>query len=227
MKRKVIAIIQARLGSTRLPRKMLLSLHGHPLIEWVVRRVVRAGKLDAVVLAIPDNPENDMLEMEAKRLGVACFRGSEEDVLHRFAQAAERHEATHVVRVCADNPLICPELIDELVDFYFSAPCDYAYNHIPDGNSFPDGLGAEIVSAELLKRLDEVVVSSEHREHCLSHIHANPAQFVRKTYNPSDSELAKPELRFDVDTYEDFQFLAGKVFDMQVSAKDLIRIFEE
>ena len=105
--RKTVAVIQARIGSTRLPCKMLLSLHGRPLVEWVVRRAGRARRLDGLIVAIPDTRDNDVLAAALARLAVAVYRGPEDDVLKRIVLAARSTGATDVVRVCADNPLIC------------------------------------------------------------------------------------------------------------------------
>lgn len=154
---KTVAIIQARVGSTRLPYKMLLSLHGKPIIEWVVKRVAKSKKIDELVVAIPKTEDNDVLAKYIQDLGFDVFRGSEDNVLGRFYQSVKDKNATHIVRVCADNPLIDGSEIDNLIDFYQNNPCDYAYNHIPTNNLYPDGLGAEIISYGLLKHIHGVV----------------------------------------------------------------------
>ena len=114
----IVAIIQARMGSARLPYKMMLSLHGHPIIEWVLKRVKSSQKLHSIVVAIPLSSENDILEKYLRSLEVDVYRGNEEDVLLRFYEAAKLKKATHIVRVCADNPLISSEEIDYLIKFY-------------------------------------------------------------------------------------------------------------
>ncbi len=203
-----VALIQARMGSTRLPCKMMLHLAGHPLIDWVLRRVGKAALVDKVVVATSTNPENDVLERHLAAQGVSVFRGPENDVLERFRQAGAAHAATHVVRVCADNPLIWGGAVDELVRFYFKAGCDYAYNHIPKNNRWPDGLGAEIVSFPLLQRLAEDAALPAHREHCLSYIWDNPNLFSIRTFDPEDPRLHRPDLKLDVDTADDYRYLA-------------------
>ncbi len=141
---RTVALIQARLGSTRLPCKTMLSLHGLPVIDW-------AELIDEVVVATSHRPENDVLEYHLSRQGVAVFRGPEDDVLERFRLAGAAHGAEQVVRICADNPLIWGPAIDDLIRFWraehAAGACDYAYNHIPRGNTYPDGLGAETLSA--------------------------------------------------------------------------------
>lgn len=119
-RRRVVALVQARLGSTRLPGKMLMPLHGLPLMDWVLRRVSRAKLLDAVVLATTTELRDDALAGHVTALGFPVFRGPENDVLERFRQAGLWAGASHVVRVCADNPLIWGGEIDRLIETYFA-----------------------------------------------------------------------------------------------------------
>ncbi len=224
---KIIGIIQARIGSTRLPYKMLLSLHGHPIIKWVVYRTRQSMRLDDIIVAIPDNAENDVLNNYLHKLKVDVFRGPEDDVLKRFYLSARERQATHIVRICADNPLISGEEIDHLIEFYFDNPCDYAYNHIPKGNTYPDGLGAEIISFDLLQYLEKKAIEPKHREHCFSYITDNPEQFSIKTFDPPNEKIACPGLKLDIDTFGDYRFLALKDFQIDTPAIEIVRIFKE
>lgn len=224
---KTVAIIQARLGSTRLPYKMMLSLHGKPLIEWVIKRVQKSKKLDDIVVAIPISQENDILENYIKKLGVKVYRGSESNVLNRFYEAIKNENVTHIVRICADNPLIDGNEIDNLIKFYIKNSCDYAYNHIPKDNLYPDGLGAEIISFELLKFLNENVVLQNHKEHCLSYIWDNKEKFTIKTFDPPNKKLHRADVKLDVDTFDDYYKLAMKNFDINTSSEELIKLFGE
>lgn len=224
---KTVAIIQARLGSTRLPYKMMLSLHGKPLIEWVIKRVQKSKKLDDIVVAIPISQENDILENYIKKLGVKVYRGSESNVLNRFYEAVKNENVTHIVRICADNPLIDGNEIDNLIKFYIKNSCDYAYNHIPKDNLYPDGLGAEIISFELLKFLNENVVLQNHKEHCLSYIWDNKEKFTIKTFDPPNKKLYRADVKLDVDTFDDYYKLAMKKFDINTSSEELIKLFGE
>jgi spore coat polysaccharide biosynthesis protein SpsF len=227
---RIIGIIQARMGSTRLPNKMLLHLHGFPIIEWVIRRVMQSNDLDDIVVAIPDTAKNDVLNhFLKKKLNVNVYRGTEEDVLNRFLCAAQLLNATHVVRICADNPLVSGSVIDELIRFYFKSFCDYAYNQGDNGktNNYPDGFGAEIVSFELLKWLEVNTTEKRHREHCLSYISDNPNQFTNKTFNSPDERIARPWLKLDLDTYEDYMDLMLKDFKIDSSPLDIVQLFSE
>lgn len=209
----IVALVQARLGSTRLPCKMMLSLHGLPIIDWVAHRTAKATLLDGLLFALPDNHLDDALARHLEDRGLPVFRGPEQDVLKRFALAAKEAEATHVVRICADNPLIWGGEIDNLIRHYLALPDDlrersYAYNHIPLNNSYPDGLGAEMLSAALLYELDQRATLPEHREHCLTFIRDNPGEFHITTFDPPDERLRRPKVRLDLDTPEDYRKLA-------------------
>ena len=176
---KNIGVIQARLGSTRLPNKMLLVLKEKPIIEWVIRRVLKSELLDKVILAIPDNKVNDVLEMYVKNLNldIEIFRGNENDVVKRFYDAVKKYKPLNVVRICADNPLISPKEIDNLIKFFQNKDIDYAYNHIPKNNLYPDGLGAEIVKFEILEKIYNNAMLKEEREHIFNYIWNNQNKF--------------------------------------------------
>ena len=207
MKHPVTAIVQARMGASRFPNKMMLWFHGLPVIEWVWRRVGMAQTIDALVFAIPDTVADQVLADHLNRLGASVYRGSETDVLGRITKAAQTRGAGTVVRVCADNPLVSGSEIDRLVGFYGRGNYDYAYNHVPRGNSYPDGLGAEIVSMDLLERIDQVATEPDHREHAFNYVWDNQREFHIGTCDPLDSALAHPDLKLDLDTPADYSAL--------------------
>lgn len=221
---KIVAIIQARIGSARLPYKMMLSLHGSPIIEWVISRVKKSIELDDIVVAIPQSKDNDILEKYIQKMSIKVFRGSESNVLSRFFEAAKYENATHIVRVCADNPLVDGNEIDNLIEFYKNNPCDYAYNHIPKENLYPDGLGAEIISFNVLNDLYQEVTLQHHKEHCFSYIWDNKENFTIKTFDPKEKYLHHPELKFDIDTFDDYFKLAMKEININMTSKELVTI---
>ena len=200
---RVVAVVQARMGSSRFPGKMMAPLAGRPLLAWVLERLKRAHRLDALVLATTDQPRDAALLGLAQALGVATFTGSESDVLGRFSGAARQFEADTVVRVCADNPFIDGAVVDQLVDFYAASDCDYACNHLDRlGSGYADGFGAEILPAALLHRLAAECAEPRHREHVTLALwdETTPwARDCRKTCPRAPASLAFPELRFDVD----------------------------
>lgn len=204
---RTVAIVQARIGSTRLPGKMLLHLRGHAVIDWVLRRIQRSRRIDAVVLALPERAPNELLAARAPD-GVRCVFGPEDDVVGRFLLAARIAAADAVVRICADNPLVCPELVDELVDEFAASGVDYAWNHVPRGNRFPDGLGAEICSRHTLERIAMGAKAPSEREHLFNHVLARPGEFRAHTYDPREEWLRRPDLKLDLDTWDDYRRLA-------------------
>lgn len=198
------------MGSSRFPGKMLTPLHGTPLIDWVVQRARKALEIDDLIVAIPDSQPDNALENHLRDIDTKVFRGSENDVLARFHQTAVEWEASHVVRICGDNPLVCPNAIDELVRFFFKhdPTPDYAYNHVPHENSWPDGLGAEICTMQALSQIHQEADHPEHREHIFNYLRKKPERFRIKTFDPTDTRLARPELKLDVDHPQDLDGLA-------------------
>lgn len=221
----IVGIVQARMGASRLPNKMMLALHGYPVVEWIFRRCKRSVRLNRLVFAIPDGSQDDVLAEYLKRMGATVFRGSESDVLQRFWGAAQSFSATHVVRICADNPLICPEAIDHLVERYFDKPCDYIYNHIPKNNRYPDGLGAEMVNADLLDHLNRKAVAASQREHVFNYIWDNTDRFQIRTFDPPDAMLHLPDLKLDLDTHEDYLGLIRMDIHPEMTARQIVAMF--
>ncbi|MFM8015961.1 MAG: cytidylyltransferase domain-containing protein [Actinomycetota bacterium] len=204
---RTIAVIQARLGSQRFPEKMLAELGGHSLLEWVVRRVQRSELLDRVVVATTQEPLDDRLVAECKQLEVEVRRGSTNDVLGRFVSAIEGDTADAVVRVCADNPFIDPGCIDQVVREFHGAGVEYAFNHRPYGDcNYADGFGAEVISAELLRRLATMNLTPQQREHVTLAI-VDESVAVKSLACTAPPQLAYPHLRFDVDEVQDLDLL--------------------
>lgn len=219
---QVAALVQARLGSTRLPLKSLLCLDGLPIIDWVTKRLGMSSMISEIIVAIPDTPVDTVLEDHLRKRGVKVVKGPENDVLGRMNMALSATEAKHVVRICADNPLIWWEAVDRLAGFYLSGDYDYAYNHIPRNNLWPDGLGAEIVSRNLLTKLDGLAENASQREHCLNYIWDNPDKFRIGTFDPEENWLKRPDLKLDVDTPEDFIRLARLKLTPQSGAGEIL-----
>lgn len=197
-------IVQARMGSTRLPGKSLLKVYRElSLLEMVLRRCARAGKIDIILLATSKNKDCDPLEELAAGMDIPVVRGSEGDVLARFDKAIDIYHPDNVVRVCADNPLVSPEEIDKLVDFFIEGRFDYAANS--SGRcGLPDGLGCEIVRSSSLKKISEKTKDQKHREHVTAYILDYPEEF-RIGQLQASPELCFPEFRLDIDTGEDLK----------------------
>jgi spore coat polysaccharide biosynthesis protein SpsF len=206
-KTKVVGVIQARMGSTRLPKKMLLNLGNYPIIEWVIRRAKLSKELDKIVLATSNLKKDDKLAEIAKNLKIDLYRGSEVDVLERFCGAADMFKANTIVRICADNPFIDSNEINRLITFYFEEQCDYACNHQDRLQSgYVDGLGAEIFSKNKLDNINKIAIEPKHREHITLYFWDNYKDYKIKAVKPPKF-FNYPNLRFDVDTKEDLDFL--------------------
>lgn len=202
-----VAIIQARMGASRFPNKMMLSFNGLPIVGWVLKRVRRARQVDKIVFAVPNTLIDDVLAEYLEGEGASVFRGSELDVLGRYFAAASEYGADTVVRICADNPLICGTEVDRIITFFAEGNYDYAYNHVPIGNRYPDGLGAEVTSFSVLEILNQEAILPEHREHVFRYLWQHSDRFRVGTCDPEDEALAHPELKLDIDTIDDYRRL--------------------
>lgn len=223
---RVVGIIQARMGSSRFPGKMMAKLDDKPLIEWVLRRVSMSEKLDEVVLATSDKIENDPLEEIAKELGISVIRGDENDVLSRFYQAGEQFSAQCIVRICGDNPFIDGSEIDRLIEYFLKSRPDYAFNHLDRmSNNYADGFGAEIFSRNVLEDLNRLCTSQRHREHVTIYLWDNPYAYNIETFSSPD-ELAYRDLRFDIDTSEDLERLNPIALEVGINGKasDFVKV---
>ena len=227
MAANTVAIIQARLGSSRLPMKSLLALVGSPIIDWACERVAAAKLVDRVIVAVPDTPLDAALAMHLRNRGREVVVGSENDVLGRFAKAAKIADAEHVVRVCADNPLIWGEAIDRLISFHMAGDNDYSYNHIPRQNLWPDGLGAEIISRDLLDYMAKKAARESQREHCMNYIWDNRENFKIGTFDPVEDWLKRPDLKLDIDSRDDFLRLALLPLRKDMDAREIIRTIDD
>ncbi len=139
----MVAIIQARMDSSRFPSKMKALLGNLSIIEWVILRVKKAKFLDKIVLATSNEDQDNYLVDIANKYEIQSYRGSKLNVLKRVVEAASQHEADHVIRICADNPFICFDALDNLIEYYKQSKCDLAFNHSPLFDSdFADGFGA-------------------------------------------------------------------------------------
>lgn len=202
---RVVAIIQARMGSTRLPGKVLLDLAGEPTLARVVNRTLRAQTLDEVVVATTVQPADDAIARLCAERGWRCFRGSENDVLDRYYHAAIAHQADIVVRITSDCPLIKPEIVDRVVhEFLGSQPeIDYACNTLPH-RTFPKGLDTEVMRFDVLEQAWAKDDNPAWREHVTPYMRRNPHLFrVHGIMNDADFS----HMRWTVDTPEDLAFV--------------------
>lgn len=223
---KVAIIVQARMGSTRFPGKMMSDFLGRPVLEWVLRRCQLAQKATQVVLATSTLDRDTALAELARTLGVEVFRGDEEDVLGRFLGAARQMDATVVARVCADRVVVDPGMIDLAIETYFKAAADITFNHVPDhGVGFPYGMGAEVFARGLLERLDPLAAPGREREHVLTYAWDRPQHFtIVPTPCPTEWDCGPDRADFVIDEPADAHRLAGMLAGITVEtpASDLV-----
>lgn len=200
-----VAIIQARVGSSRLPSKVLADLEGRTMLERVVRRTRRAQKLDAVVVATTVEPADEAIVGLCRDLGTPCFRGSEHDVLDRFHGAAREHRARWVVRITSDCPFIDPRVIDRVVaaldgsdDSGPTDGVDYAANHLE--RTYPRGLDAEAMTFETLDTAWREAGEPFERIHVTPFIYRHPERFRLASVR---HEIDLHHHRWTVDTADD------------------------
>ena len=197
---KTVAIIQARMGSTRLPGKVLMDLSGRPMLAQQLARLKRCTRLDELVVATTTHGRDDPVEAFARADGVRCFRGSEDDVLSRYVGAAAEARADAVVRITADCPLIDPEVTDQvvrdLVDH--SSACDYATNTME--RTYPAGLDVEVFFIDVLHRIDRLSKRPEEREHVTGVVWTQPTLFLCRHVK---DDVDNSDLRWVVDRRPD------------------------
>lgn len=198
---KVVAIVQARIASRRFPGKVLADIAGQPMLWHVVNRLRAARTVDEVVVATSTESADDAIVAFCRQEHVACFRGSEADVLDRFYQAATHHGAGVIVRITADCPLIDPHIVDKVVQAYLEQPCDYAANIVH--NSYPDGLDTEVFSFSALERAWREAQRATEREHVTPYL-SKSGRF-RVCHVENDVDASARHLRWTVDEPEDLE----------------------
>jgi spore coat polysaccharide biosynthesis protein SpsF len=196
----VVAILQARMTSTRLPGKVLMDLAGAPMLERELDRIRAAESIDEIVVATTGNASDDPVAELARRQGARVFRGDERDVLSRYLGAAAEADADVVVRVTADCPLLDPGVVDRFVHA-LDPGVDYASNVVE--RTFPQGLDCEALHRDVLERVGRLATSPAAREHVTWLIYAErPELFVRRDVtDPEDNS----DLSWTVDRPEDLE----------------------
>jgi spore coat polysaccharide biosynthesis protein SpsF len=203
---KIVAIIQAHMGSTRLPGKVLADICGRPMLIRVIERVKKAARVDELVVATSNLAGDDAIVACCSPVNVVCFRGSDSDVLDRFTMAAHSASADVIVRITSDCPLIDSEVIDHVIDRFLASapPVDYASNKIPQ--SFPRGLDTEVFTRGSLERAWRDARERYQRTHVTPYIYEHPGVFRLLSVT---SETDRADWRWTVDTVEDLRFVRG------------------
>lgn len=201
---KIIAIVQTRSGSSRLPGKVLEGLAGQPMLARVVNRTRRAKTLDTVVVATTTQSADDIIVRLCKERDWPYFRGSEEDVLDRYYRAAVAFKADTIVRITSDCPLIEPEIIDRVVNEFLSYYPEAQYVTNALIRTFPRGLDVEVMSFDTLRKAWQEDDNPAWREHVTTYVCHHPEKFkIRNIINDKDYSY----MRWTVDTVEDLAFV--------------------
>jgi spore coat polysaccharide biosynthesis protein SpsF len=225
---RIVAIIQARMGSTRLPGKVLQDLAGEPMLARVVNRTCRATTLQEVVIATTTSALDDAIVKLCKARDWSWFRGSEEDVLDRYYRAAKEYQADLIVRITSDCPLIDPEVIDQVVKAFLERQpeVDYASNTWPR-RTFPRGLDTEVMRIDVLERAWREDSNPAWREHVTPYIYRNPDRF--RIHNVL-SQVDYSAMRWTVDATEDLTFVR-QIYDYfdhdGFSWHEVLKVLEE
>lgn len=209
----VVAVLQARMSSTRLPGKVLLRVCGKPLLQHQIERVLRSREIGTLVVATSDDASDDPIESLCKAMGVHVYRGSLSDVLDRTVRAAQPFKPQYLVRLTGDCPLADPGVIDQVIVAARSPGTDYASNAL--NPSFPDGLDAECMRFSALEEAWHEAAKPSEREHVTPFIHTQPQRYaLREVRHGADLS----GLRWTVDEPADFVF-ASQVFEHLYAAQ--------
>ena len=200
----IVATIEARTGSTRLPGKVLMPILGEPALARLVERLKRSRRVDAIVLATTSNPADDAVENLGRLLGVGVYRGSEDDVLNRVLHAAASVGADDIVEITGDCTLLCPEVVDRAVEIYSLGNYDVVSNTWE--TSYPQGIDAQVFRYDKLADAAQRSFEPAHREHVSLYFYEHPELYSIYRFQ-APPEFRAPELRFQLDYPEDLAFI--------------------
>jgi spore coat polysaccharide biosynthesis protein SpsF len=202
--RIICVIIQARIGSTRLPGKIMKEILGKPMLIRVLERIKRMETKDAIVIATTTLKEDDSTVCTVREYdkSIGIYRGSSQDVLDRYYRAAKEFKTDIIVRITSDDPLIDPEISDKVVETFLKNQCDYCCNNMP--GTYPYGLDTEVFSFESLERTWKEAYNLYDREHVTPYMRKNPDKF--RLYNVENT-TDMSNLRWTVDYEEDLEFV--------------------
>jgi spore coat polysaccharide biosynthesis protein SpsF len=166
MKKKVAAIIQARVGSTRLPKKAMLKIEGKPLLEYMISQVKKSSTIDEIIVATSKKSSNNIIRSFCKKNNINCYSGSENNLVERYCEAAKSFGVSTIVRLTSDCPLIDPQIIDKCVKKFINSKYDFVSNTSTlDSSSYPDGMDVEVFSYNTLKYVNRVCKNDTDLEH--------------------------------------------------------------
>lgn len=226
---KVAVIIQARMGSTRLPGKILKTVNGKSLLEYQLERVKQAKTIDQIIIATTIKETEQPIVELCEKTGIEYYRGSEQDVLSRYYETAKKYGVDVIIRLTSDCPIIDPEVIDRVVNYYLNnqSSVDYVSNTLE--RTFPRGLDTEVFSFEVLSKAYQEALLPRDREHVTAYFYTNPGLFRLQGITNQDNF---GENRWTVDTDEDFKLISNIIealypINKNFKMKDVITLLDE
>jgi spore coat polysaccharide biosynthesis protein SpsF len=226
---KIVATIEARMTSSRLPGKVLLQAGGKSMLRHLVDRLKTVSSLNGIVLATTVNATDDVLEEFAKENNILCYRGSEDDVMNRVIGAAESAEADIIVEITGDCPIIDPQIVEQTIRMFLGNHADYVSNSII--RSYPDGMDTQVFRLATLQRSAAMTYDPLDHEHVTLHIYNNPDVFSQ-VHLIAPPELHWPELGLTLDEPADYQLIKniidffGPEYTM-FNCLDVIRLLQQ
>src|SRR4051812_27539360 len=203
MSPRVVCTIEARMTSTRLAGKVLMPAVGKPLLELMVERLRHARHLDEIVIATTEDPSSEPLCELAERLGIGCFRGSEDDVLARVLGAARAYDAELIVELTGDCPLIDPAIVDRVIERFLEGDADYVSNVLE--RTYPRGMDTQVFPTAVLADVAERTDDPNDREHVSLYIYEHPERYRLVGVISEKPESA--QYRLTVDLPEDYELI--------------------
>ncbi len=231
-KKKIVATIEVRMTSSRLPGKPMMKILDKPMLSQLIERVMKCNEIDEIVVATTSNDTDDEIEELAKDMNVKCFRGSEEDVLGRVLNAAKYCNAEIILELWGDSPLIDSSILKNLIEYYIKNNFDCIGTTLPNfKKTYPMGFSALIFSRKVLEEVDKIGIEPDYRENVSNYIYEHPEKY-KITALPCPKNLNIPNLRFTVDEYSDFQ-VVKQIFenlypkDPNFTAHDIVNFLDE
>jgi spore coat polysaccharide biosynthesis protein SpsF len=200
----VVVIVQARIGSTRLPGKVLKKIKDKTILDYVIDRLKFCKNIDDIILATTTDKKDDVLEEYAIKKKINYFRGSEEDVLARYYFAAKKFGADVIVRITSDCPFIDPEIVDSIIIRHLNEDADYTANILK--RTYPRGVDTEVINFDALKKSYENADQKFQREHVTPYIARQPNKFKLISIE-AEGNMRRPDIRITIDTKEDFELI--------------------
>lgn len=198
----ILAILQARMSSSRLPGKVAMDANGEPMLLYEIKRILQSEKIDKLVVATSTNIEDNLIEKIAKEGNVQCFRGSLKNVLERYYQCAKQYNPSHIVRLTGDCPIIDPRIIDEMVSLHITNNSDYTTNGLQ--RTFPNGLDVEVMTFKTLEHAYLHSTLQEEYEHVTYYIYTHPELFkIQHFCNDQDYS----HIRWTLDYKDDYDLI--------------------